>query len=232
MRKSHDRYGRGGRPAAAGGEAVNNQPTSQHKEIPDFPGYWVERNGKVWSCWIRAPLKGGGTCTVLGKDPRELKLCLRDGYYIVTLCKGGRHCTRNVHRLVLEVFSGPRLDGQECRHLDGNRLNNHFDNLTWGTRKKNARDRNEHGRTACGEHNGSRKHPERLRRGNNHHSLLRPQALSRGEKHYNAKLTDADLFRIRKMLSDGESYPKIARAFGVTVRTIYKINKGLSWKRL
>lgn len=44
-----------------------------------------------------------------------------------------------VHILVAEAFLGPRPGGmEECRHLDGDKLNNRADNLRWGTRPGNA----------------------------------------------------------------------------------------------
>lgn len=50
-----------------------------------------------------------------------------------------------IHRLVLEMFIGPCPDGMECRHLDGNPLNNRLDNLRWGTHLENMEDRRRHG---------------------------------------------------------------------------------------
>lgn len=55
-----------------------------------------------------------------------------------------------VHRLVLEAFVGSCPEGQESRHLDGDRLNNHLENLAWGTRSENAMDRSRHGTNPMG----------------------------------------------------------------------------------
>ena len=57
----------------------------------------------------------------------------------------GRRRLYKVHRLVLEAFVGPCPEGQEARHLDGDRLNNALENLAWGTRSENAQDRTVHG---------------------------------------------------------------------------------------
>lgn len=56
-----------------------------------------------------------------------------------------------VHHAVLLAYVGPRPDGQECRHLDGNPRHNHAANLAWGTRLENMRDKDRHGTEPHGE---------------------------------------------------------------------------------
>lgn len=70
-----------------------------------------------------------------------------NGYWTVAL--RGRK-TRTVHSLVLEAFVGPRPEGMEVRHLDGNRLNACLSNLRYGTRVENAADSDRHGTRARG----------------------------------------------------------------------------------
>jgi len=62
---------------------------------------------------------------------------------------------RLVHQLVLEAFVGPRKEGMETRHLDGDPANNRLENLRWGTPLENAADKIRHGTTPWGERNGS-----------------------------------------------------------------------------
>lgn len=57
---------------------------------------------------------------------------------------GGRKMVK-VHTLVLTAFDGPRPDGLECRHLDGNPDNNWLSNLRWGTPSQNTHDAVRHG---------------------------------------------------------------------------------------
>lgn len=45
-----------------------------------------------------------------------------------------------VHVLVAATFLGPRPEGYDTRHLDGNPTNNRLDNLTYGTRTENILD--------------------------------------------------------------------------------------------
>jgi hypothetical protein len=67
------------------------------------------------------------------------------GYPVVNLCHDGKQVTVYIHVLVLNTFIGECPLGMECRHLDGNPMNNQLDNLQWGTSKENGEDRVEHG---------------------------------------------------------------------------------------
>jgi hypothetical protein len=68
------------------------------------------------------------------------------GYLEVALQKPGAPIRfALVHRLVAEAFIGVPLEGQECRHRDGNRLDCRVNNLLWGTCKQNIADQYRHG---------------------------------------------------------------------------------------
>lgn len=71
---------------------------------------------------------------------RIKKQSIRNGRAVVSLSSSGVTRTYHVHRLVLEAFVGSAEEGQECRHLDGNSLNNRLVNLQWGTPKENSED--------------------------------------------------------------------------------------------
>ena len=75
------------------------------------------------------------------------KVAPTTGYVRVTLVDANRGKKRyaNIHSLVLEAFVGPRPDGLECCHNDGNRLNAELANLRWDTRSANTADAVEHG---------------------------------------------------------------------------------------
>ncbi|SHJ58468.1 NUMOD4 motif-containing protein [Nocardiopsis flavescens] len=105
----------------------------QWRAVVGFPGYEVSSLGNVrsWSRYKRGEL-----------------LKLRPGttgYPHVTLWRDGRCHRPKVHRLVALAFIGPRPDGQQVRHLDGDRLNNAADNLAYGTPSQNVRDSVRHG---------------------------------------------------------------------------------------
>ena len=61
----------------------------------------------------------------------------RTGYYAVTFHMNNKAYCRKVHRLVIEAFK-PNPDSLPCiNHIDGNKLNNHIDNLEWCTYQHN-----------------------------------------------------------------------------------------------
>lgn len=64
----------------------------------------------------------------------------RNGYLEVTLWKDNCQYTRSVHSLVAQTFLGV-YEGLEVNHKDGNKTNNHVDNLEWVTRQQNIADR-------------------------------------------------------------------------------------------
>lgn len=75
----------------------------------------------------------------------------RGGYLRVNLSyEGGDRKLRLVHHLVLEAFVGPRPEGQETRHLNGDRTKNKLTNICWGTKEEQMADRKLHGRVVGG----------------------------------------------------------------------------------
>jgi hypothetical protein len=65
-------------------------------------------------------------------------------HYRVTVYLRGRK-TIWVHQLVAEAFVGPRPEGKEVCHRNGNGLDNRPSNLRYGTHQENMLDRREHG---------------------------------------------------------------------------------------
>jgi hypothetical protein len=134
---------------------AGEMPTSDHttsveyKPIPGYAGYRIGTDGSIWSCRVagRTRLRFGELwkpiATYVGKDGRvrvSLPLDTEDRR------AGGRLKDRklNVHALVLTAFVGPKPDGMECRHLNGNLLDNRLENLRWGTHSDNERDKRIH----------------------------------------------------------------------------------------
>lgn len=68
------------------------------------------------------------------------------GYFTVGLKRDGSVKRFLVHRLVADAFCGSLRAGDVVRHLDGNKTNNHADNLAWGTVSDNIHDQVRHGR--------------------------------------------------------------------------------------
>jgi HNH endonuclease len=112
----------------------------QFREIADFPGYRISKDGVVQSCW------GRGRRDWRNGTWHPLKPVRRDGnYYAVNLHRDGEKVSRYIHRLVLESFVEPRPPGMACRHLDGDPANNRLENLAWGTYAENEADKLRHG---------------------------------------------------------------------------------------
>lgn len=121
--------------------------------IPSLPGYFASTQGHVHST---RPLNGAEPMRRLSERADV------DGYPTVRVVvrRGSRAVRRKVPRLVAEAFHGPRPDGLQIRHMDGDSSNNRPDNLRYGTAKENAADRERHGTTARGERSGSAVHTD------------------------------------------------------------------------
>jgi len=104
-----------------------------------------------------------------------------------------------VHRAVCELFNGTPFNGAVCRHLDGNKRNNVLSNLCWGTVQENADDKQRHGTSG------------------------------KGSSHPGAKLTEAIVIEIRRMVHSGLSQADVARQLGVTKYCISDIIRGKRW---
>ena len=130
---------------------LNSTTLDLWREIPGWEGFYeVSRLGEVRSMTRRVP-HGRGFDMIRGAQ--HLKLHTKPkGYLAAKLMRAGEQSHRFVHCLVLEAFVGPRPDGQQCRHLDGNPANNKLENLVWGSAKENASDRVAHG-TSKGQRN-------------------------------------------------------------------------------
>lgn len=76
------------------------------------------------------------------------------GYPEVSFRKDGHPRVRTVHTLVLEAFIGLRPKGMEACHADGDRTNNHLQNLRWDTSSENNFDKATIGR----DHNRNKTH--------------------------------------------------------------------------
>lgn len=107
-----------------------------------------------------------------------------------------------VHRFVYEQMFGEIPEGLIVRHLCGNPHCCNPEHLALGTDGDNARDRDEHGRTA------------------------------RGTKNGRSKLTEEDVREIKKRLAAGDGVRHLARVYGVTHAVISAINRGLTWNHV
>jgi hypothetical protein len=105
--------------------------------VPGYDGmYDVSDRGRVRS-WY--PWRGNSVPRILAP---QLNNYLYDSF---SLCLNGVNVRRKAHHLVLLAFVGPRPEGMETRHLDGNPRNNSLSNLAYGTHTENMQDKIRHG---------------------------------------------------------------------------------------
>ena len=121
------------------------------RTMVDHPRYEISNRGNVRSLY---GVKG------LRKVPRLKTIQLdKDGYHVVSICLGKHASTtrKRVHVAVAEAFVGPKPEGMQVAHRDGNKTNNVPSNLMWATPMQNTHHKWEHGTMACGERNGNYK---------------------------------------------------------------------------
>lgn len=136
------------------------------RAVLEFPGYWASDLGRIRSGdKILKPTPKPGKWNYL-------QVQVWAGDLLCEHCnrrKNSRQYHRTVHSLVMLAFKGPRPEGMQIGHLDGNPLNNNVSNLKYVTGKQNAEHREAHG------------------------------TVVRGTKHWKAKLSEDQVRKIRKM---------------------------------
>jgi hypothetical protein len=107
------------------------------RRIPSFSDYEASSLGRIRS--------------FRRKNVRIMKPSPSSSGYLVVCLRADRprgKATLSVHSLVAEAFYGPRPEGLECRHLNGNGTDNRADNLEYATHSENLRDKARHGTDA------------------------------------------------------------------------------------
>ena len=127
----------------------------------------------------------------------------RTGYVFVSVEKeDGGYTNVLWHRVILETFVGPRPEGMQCAHLNGNPADNRLSNLRWVTPAVNTSHKNLHG------------------------------TMLRGSRHSMAKLNDAQVAEIRASYCRKGRFSncgELAEKYGVSRSAIQRIVKGESW---
>lgn len=156
------------------------------KPIPHAPQYLCSNFGNVKSLRYQTILKGSkNSC----------------GYKRVQI--GSSKNKHFVHRLVAECFLDAK-DGTTVNHKDGNKDNNHVDNLEWCTMKSN----------------------------NNHAIQTGLRIPVKGENHARSKLTESDAIVIIQLLEQGVNCTQIGRQFNLARKTISDIKNKKTWNHL
>lgn len=114
---------------------LNDTTEEEWRAVPGYEGYYeVSNAGRVRSLRRR-----------LRRETRLLTANLSSKYPAVTLSKDNVRSLRRVHSLVMAAFVGPRPEGMEVRHIDGNAFNPSLTNLAYGSRSENVLDQVRHG---------------------------------------------------------------------------------------
>lgn len=103
----------------------------------------IEANSR-WGVMRKMLFKGKALKQFVGKN----------GYAKVSLCKGSKPISKDVHRLVYESFNGKITGDMQVNHIDENKLNNRLNNLNLLSPKDN---------TNYGTHNERMKETKRKR---------------------------------------------------------------------
>lgn len=125
-------------------------------------------------------------------------MTIREGYKRAQVFLGQRNQWK-VATLVCTVFHGPRPDGHEVAHLNGDPLDNRAENLAWKTPAANQADRIEHGTS------------------------------NRGTQHGRARLTEEDVKQIRRMAAAGRPQAEMMAQFGIAQTTVSQIVTRKTW---
>jgi hypothetical protein len=164
------------------------QPMSEWHLIPGYPNYRIASDGRVLSInsgKVMRPADNGR------------------GYLFIPLRNADGKRQHYIHSLVALVFHGPRPDGGEVNHRDGNKRNNHADNIEYSTRSENVA------------------HAYRLG--------LRKAWITCGEMTPLRKITRADAAHVRVLRQQGATNGDIGSWFGIGTSQVSRICRNHAW---
>ena len=159
------------------------------RQIPGFPNYLLTEDFEIFSLATQ----------------RNLILRLnRDGYLEVYLKPSKYHkkVRIGIHQIICLVFYGECPKGMEIRHLDGNKLNNNNDNLRYGTKLENSRDKYKHWNYSI------------------------------NTKGFVKKLKEEEVVIIKRKLKEGISVRKLSRDYNINRTSIRAIRDYRTWKNV
>lgn len=123
------------------------------KDVPGFGDHYQASSLgriRVKDRVIEKRTKWGGTMKQFYPG-KELSLINNKGYRMVRIGFEGKKINVSAHAMVLLAFHGPKPDGYEACHNNGDPADNRPENLRWDTHLSNNRDRKRHGNYQDGE---------------------------------------------------------------------------------
>lgn len=118
----------------------------------DIPGwelrYEISEYGDIRSKDMVVGARNNGVATRKGRLLAPARK--NNGYLVVTLTDGVNRPQVSVHRVVARAFLGECPIGLHVLHSDGDKTNNHYTNLRYGTPAENVEDTKKHGRQRYG----------------------------------------------------------------------------------
>jgi hypothetical protein len=163
-------------------------------EVPGYPGNGVTLDGRIFT---RRSKNGKGYPSGPWRPLRPQ----RDSTGRYLIATFGRSKIL-VHKAMMMAFIGPRPDGQEIAHVDGDCRNNHITNLVYVTHQRNEAMKQLHGTAPKGQRNGM------------------------------AKLDAEAVCRIREYPRSQGAGALLARQFGVSQSTISLIRSRKRWSHV
>ena len=153
-----------------------------------YPSYMVSNQGRVFSLKTNAIMDGTDY-----KGYTRIKL--RD--------ENNKPILKAKHRIVAESFCDNPDNKPFVNHIDGDKSNNHPNNLEWVTSKENTK-----------------------------HAIDNGLIYTIGEKSHFASITEDEAHTICKMIEEGMKLKEISRILNVGYDCVKKINSGNTWKHI
>ena len=125
------------------------------------------------------------------------------GYELVHLTVNGKRKAHTMHRLVAMSFIPNPKNFPLVNHKDGNKWNNHVNNLEWVTHSQNLS-----------------------------HAYDTGLMSHKGSKNSLAKLTESDIPVIRQLIKDGLMMKDIAKRYNVHYSVITCVRTGKTWSHV
>jgi hypothetical protein len=107
------------------------------KDVVGYEGYYqVSNHGRAKSV-LRVIQRSNGISQTINEKILKASPSVV-GYPVVTMSKDKNYKKAYVHRLIAESFIPNPENKSEVNHIDGNKENNHVDNLEWVTPSENC----------------------------------------------------------------------------------------------